>query len=129
MHHFEGNIEIVLKNTTVKKPMDLENMLLRGSRLCKTDWVFGLVIYAGEDTKIRMNANQNVKSKCSVMEKQITNRIVYFQFVTILVLAFIAVLFHLYFHDIFDKDHSYIPKHTLAPGLNYFTYFILLNPL
>ena len=37
-------------------PLSIENLLLRGSRLKSTEWIIGVVVYAGRDTKAEINA-------------------------------------------------------------------------
>lgn len=39
----------------VKEPVDINNLLLRGSVLRKTEWVIGLAINVGSDSKIVQN--------------------------------------------------------------------------
>eukprot|EP00879_Flechtneria_rotunda_P011537 GHRR01012051.1.p2 GENE.GHRR01012051.1~~GHRR01012051.1.p2 ORF type:complete len:102 (+),score=16.18 GHRR01012051.1:549-854(+) len=38
-----------------KQPLDINNLLLRGSVLRKTDWVIGLALNVGNDSKIVQN--------------------------------------------------------------------------
>jgi len=38
-----------------KDPLDINNLMLRGSVLRKTDWVVGLAINVGADSKIVQN--------------------------------------------------------------------------
>ena len=38
------------------EPISIDNVLLRGCNLRNTDWVLGVVVYTGHDTKIMMNA-------------------------------------------------------------------------
>ena len=45
------------------------NVLLRGSQLRNTEYVYGIVIYTGHDSKVMMNASET-PSKRSHVEKQ-----------------------------------------------------------
>ncbi|ORY67355.1 P-type ATPase-like protein [Pseudomassariella vexata] len=40
----------------MSEPISIDNLLLRGCNLRNTDWVLGVVIFTGHDTKIMMNA-------------------------------------------------------------------------
>lgn len=42
-------------NQLRKEPLDINNLLLRGSVLRKTEWVIGLAINVGGDSKIVQN--------------------------------------------------------------------------
>lgn len=37
-------------------PLGPSELLLRGSKLKNTSWVFGVAIYTGEETKLRLNS-------------------------------------------------------------------------
>uniref|UniRef100_A0A8C3WUT0 Phospholipid-transporting ATPase n=1 Tax=Catagonus wagneri TaxID=51154 RepID=A0A8C3WUT0_9CETA len=54
MHHFVGCLEWKGK----KYPLDGGNILLRGCRIRNTDTCYGMVIYAGFDTKIMKNCGK-----------------------------------------------------------------------
>ncbi|XP_054394580.2 phospholipid-transporting ATPase IK isoform X2 [Pongo abelii] len=54
MHHFVG----CLKWNDKKYSLDIGNLLLRGCRIRNTDTCYGLVIYAGFDTKIMKNCGK-----------------------------------------------------------------------
>ncbi|XP_058284118.1 phospholipid-transporting ATPase IK [Hylobates moloch] len=54
MHHFVGCLEWNDK----KYSLDIGNLLLRGCRIRNTDTCYGLVIYAGFDTKIMKNCGK-----------------------------------------------------------------------
>lgn len=49
---FEG---AVVKAAGTRDALDVANLLLRGCTLRNTDWVIGLVLFAGSDTKIFRN--------------------------------------------------------------------------
>lgn len=67
LYRFEGNY--VLKDGT-KFPMDPDQVLLKGSNLRNTDWVLGLCVFTGHDTKIMQNSSNSV-SKRSKNAKQL----------------------------------------------------------
>ena len=80
-------------------------MMLRGSSLRNTDWVIGIVIYAGHQTKIMMNSS-NSKFKMSRIER-ITNRQIVLVFMVQILLCLIGSIFGtIYQFQI--KDYSYL---------------------
>ncbi|GAB1295351.1 Phospholipid-transporting ATPase IK [Apodemus speciosus] len=54
MHHFVGSLEW----NSRKYPLDIGNLLLRGCKIRNTDTCYGMVIYAGLDTKIMKNCGK-----------------------------------------------------------------------
>ncbi len=46
--------------------LDIDNFVLRGSTLRRTSWVLGIVCYAGENTKLKLNSI-NAEAKMSDM--------------------------------------------------------------
>jgi len=50
-------------------PVDMNSVLLRGTVIRNTEWVIGLVIFTGPDTKIMMNSSAT-RSKRSKVERQ-----------------------------------------------------------
>lgn len=54
LNKFEG----VLSWRDEKFALDNEKLLLRGCVLRNTGWCFGLVIFAGKDTKLMMNSGR-----------------------------------------------------------------------
>lgn len=60
-------------------PLDQSQLLLRGSALDNTEWVLGLVLFTGPQTKLMLNQGKN-RFKQSKMEKKI-NKIMAFDLV------------------------------------------------
>lgn len=58
-----------------KVSLNVENLLLRGSSLKNTEWVLGLVVYSGHQTKIMMNS-ANSRFKMSTIEKGTNKQII-----------------------------------------------------
>ncbi|PFH34885.1 hypothetical protein BESB_069180 [Besnoitia besnoiti] len=52
--HARDEASEAIESITV--PINIHNILLRGCRLRNTNWVIGLVIYTGDQTKIQMNS-------------------------------------------------------------------------
>jgi len=52
--------------------LDVDNILLRGSSLKNTEYIYGVVIFTGHDTKVMRNS-ANPKYKFSKLE-HMTNR-------------------------------------------------------
>ncbi|OMJ88057.1 hypothetical protein SteCoe_10131 [Stentor coeruleus] len=67
-----------------------EQFLLRGSSLKNTDWITGITIYTGHESKIMLNSSQS-KVKFSSNEKQMNNQIIYLFFMQLVLCAFCAV--------------------------------------
>ena len=51
IYQFEGKLKMDRPHIETKKA-NLNQFLLRGSILTNTDWIIGMIIYAGHDTKI-----------------------------------------------------------------------------
>lgn len=58
-----------------KVSLNVENLLLRGSSLRNTEWVVGVVVYAGHQTKVMMNS-ANSRYKMSTIEKGTNKQII-----------------------------------------------------
>ncbi|KAG0701783.1 hypothetical protein DFH29DRAFT_1079916 [Suillus ampliporus] len=70
-----------------KSPVDLQTVLLRGTVLRNTDWVIGIVLFTGVDTKIILNSG-GTPSKRSRVERQINPQVL----VNLALLAIMAVV-------------------------------------
>ena len=60
LYKFDGNI--VLKDGT-KYPLDPDMILLKGSSLRNTEWITGLCVFTGHDTKIMKNSSNSVSKR------------------------------------------------------------------
>jgi len=78
LYHFKGTVTI----NNEKISIDYSNFLLRGSSLKNTDFVYGLVVYTGHETKIMLNST-NAKPKQSKVDKKISTMV----FITFMILV------------------------------------------
>ncbi|XP_071969847.1 phospholipid-transporting ATPase IK-like [Engystomops pustulosus] len=112
LHSFVG----VLSWKGRKYPLNNENILLRDCRVRNTDICYGLVIYAGCDTKIMKNAGKVTikRSKVdAVIGKCVAFIVIILVFVTLLLAIGAGIWDTLYSHR-----HNYIPR---TPGLSSFS--------
>lgn len=63
-HSFRGSLAV---GTGDPAPLDASNLLLRGSVLRNTDWIYGLAVYTGPESKIALNM-RNPPSKMGPIE-------------------------------------------------------------
>jgi len=56
LYQFDGEIRIAGMKTVCQ--LTAKNLLLRGSKLKNVEWVVGLVVYTGEDTKSMKNGGK-----------------------------------------------------------------------
>ena len=54
LYEFNGNMQLGRGQKKVVTPINADALLLRGSKLENTEWIFGFVIYTGKDSKLMM---------------------------------------------------------------------------
>lgn len=72
-------------------PLSLQQMLLRDSKLKNTEYVYGVVVFTGHDTKVMQNAT-DPPSKRSKIERKM-DKIIYILFSTLFVISFVGSVF------------------------------------
>jgi phospholipid-transporting ATPase len=65
LEHWDGNVTATMLTKGVIN-CNIKNVLLRGCTLKNTDYVYGIVLYVGNDTKIMQNS-KNAPRKISNM--------------------------------------------------------------
>lgn len=87
LYNFEGNIEV----GEDIYPLGPDNIIYRGSVVRNTNNLLGLVIFTGEESKIRMNAIKNPRTKSPKIQKAI-NLIVLFMVFVVLSLSMFSFM-------------------------------------
>jgi phospholipid-transporting ATPase len=136
LYEFAGTFR--LQNVPFPIPLGSDQILLRGSQLKNTEWVYGLVIYTGHESKLMMNSS-SVPFKRTHVE-QVTNS----QILFLLALLIVLCLFSTIAGEIWnyqnkinhwylgltrltqDKTTNSVPNHF---GYTFLTFFILYNNL
>ncbi|VDO36795.1 unnamed protein product [Onchocerca flexuosa] len=88
----------------LRQPLSISQLLLRGARLKHTQWICGVVLYAGHDAKLLMNS-KIAPLKQSKIDVIINHRIL-FLFFMLITLAFISAV-GAYLFDHKQLTHAY----------------------
>ncbi|XP_027361174.1 phospholipid-transporting ATPase 3-like [Abrus precatorius] len=86
LYTFSGNL--IIQNQTF--PVSPSQLLLRGCSLRNTEYIVGVVIFTGHETKVMMNA-MNVPSKRSTLERKL-DKLILALFATLFVMCFIGAV-------------------------------------
>ncbi|PIA61968.1 hypothetical protein AQUCO_00200157v1 [Aquilegia coerulea] len=75
-----------------KYPLSAQNLLLRDSKLRNTEYVYGVVVFTGHDTKVMQNTT-DPPSKRSTIEIRM-DKIIYILFSILVLISFIGSIFY-----------------------------------
>ncbi len=95
LYNFEGKVN--LGDETL--PLTNNEIIYRGSVLRNTPEVLGLVMYTGEECKIRMNATKNPRIKAPALQTMV-NRVV----VIIVIFVFLLAIFNTVAYQIWQEE-------------------------
>lgn len=84
LYNFEGQFIV----NGEKHSLDPDNVVYRGCVLRNTESVIGVVIFTGEETKIRMNNIKNPRTKSPKLQKNINYIVIFMVCVVVLLSAF-----------------------------------------
>lgn len=82
MYEFNGIVENLSKKE--EHSLEITNIIKKGSSLKNTEFVIGLVIYTGHDTKLMMNQIKGKRKYSDLENKMYTNIIMIFIFLVLL---------------------------------------------
>jgi len=110
LYTFEG----ILKVGDLLVPLSSDQLLLRGSILKNTAWIYAIVTYTGPEAKIQLNSSK-AKSKISIIEKTTHKQIVLILILQLLLSSVCAIgaMFWLDSHP--KAAHGYLEIHFKEP--------------
>jgi len=118
LYNFEGKVTVAMETA----PLTNNEVIYRGSILRNTPEAYGIVIYSGEECKIRMNANKNPRIKAPKLQSNV-NKIV---IIVVLMVAFLA-LFNTIAYTLFKADIGvWYLKHAHVRFSHILTSFIIM---
>lgn len=107
LHKFVG--KLTWKKNTYS--IDNDKILLRGCRLRNTDWAYGLVVYAGHDTKLVQNSGKTVFKRTHIDE--LMNKLVIFILGFLAILLVLCLIGSVVFEEVYGEDFQvYVPYAT-----------------
>lgn len=105
-----------------------DNIVYRGSILRNTQSVLGLVVFTGEETKIRMNNIKNPRVKAPKLQKNINYIVMFMVFVVISLAAFSFMGQRLYYKEN-HKKMWYLRKSSASLTATFMGFIIMYNTL
>ncbi|CAN3479985.1 phospholipid-transporting ATPase Dnf1p [Diutina catenulata] len=113
IHYEDWDEQGTLVNPDAKESVTNDNILLRGTTLRQTDWVIGLVVYTGAETKIMLNSGITPTKKSRISRE--LNLSVILNFVLLFVLCFVSGLVNGLFYNKRDESRLYFEYEPYAP--------------
>ncbi|KAI8508816.1 Phospholipid-transporting ATPase IA [Branchiostoma belcheri] len=127
LYEFVGNVRLRGKMAI---PLNQDQLLLRGAQLRNTQWVFGIVMYTGHETKLMQNTT-SAPIKMSNLDRT-TNMQILLLFLLLIALSLVsAVASEIWTNRRGAKDW-YIGYNLMGPnnfGYTFLTFIILYNNL
>ncbi|KAL8873652.1 MAG: hypothetical protein Q9174_000906 [Haloplaca sp. 1 TL-2023] len=109
LYNFEGRIRVGQENL----PLTNNEIIYRGSTIRNTPEVFAMVIYTGEECKIRMNATKNPRIKAPSLQA-LVNKIVIITVLFVLVLAIFNTVAYEIWQTSTEENSWYITEASVA---------------
>ncbi|XP_060740615.1 probable phospholipid-transporting ATPase IA isoform X3 [Tachysurus vachellii] len=127
LYEFVGNIRLDGHSTV---PLGPDQILLRGAQLRNTQWVHGIVVYTGHDTKLMQNSTRPPLKLSNV--ERITNFQILVLFGCLLAISLVCsigqtIWKYQYGNEAWYMDLNYGGAANF--GLNFLTFIILFNNL
>eukprot|EP00743_Colponemidia_sp_Colp-15_P004663 GILK01005024.1.p1 GENE.GILK01005024.1~~GILK01005024.1.p1 ORF type:complete len:1174 (-),score=231.08 GILK01005024.1:215-3736(-) len=116
LYHFKGNMTL---GHGGQVSLDANQMLLRGSALKNTQWVYGVVIYTGHESKIMKNSTQS-RAKQSTVERLMNRQIIY-----VFLLQMILCLFGGIYNGIWLEEHTRTAGYLHLEEYNFFSAVVI----
>ncbi|GAB1192333.1 hypothetical protein APSETT444_001524 [Aspergillus pseudonomiae] len=125
LYKFDGNVTVAAGE---KMPLTNNEVIYRGSIMRNTEQAVGMVIYTGEECKIRMNANKNPRIKSPALQARV-NRVVMLIVLLVVVLAVACTVAYMYWSDDVEQNSWYLDKANVSYGPIFTSFLIMFNTM
>jgi phospholipid-translocating ATPase len=123
LYNFEGKVTIAGETS----PLTNSEIIYRGSILRNTPYALGMVIYSGEECKIRMNANKNPRIKAPHLQS-IVNKVVVIIVIFVILLAIFNVVAYQIWNN-YEHKSWYLANARVAFFPNLTSFIIMFNTM
>ncbi|KIW86236.1 hypothetical protein Z517_01631 [Fonsecaea pedrosoi CBS 271.37] len=124
LYKFDGRVTI--NGSTL--PLTNSEVLYRGSVLRNTPYAVGLVIYSGEECKIRMNANKTPRVKAPTLQAKV-NKVVIFVASLVIFMAIILTVAYQIWRRTTEEKSWYLQDAKVPFGHVLTSFIIMLNTM
>ncbi|KAF2744978.1 phospholipid-translocating P-type ATPase [Sporormia fimetaria CBS 119925] len=124
LYNFEGRVLVDEKTA----PLTVSEIIYRGSILRNTPDALGLVIYSGEECRIRMNANKNPRIKAPALQT-VVNRIVIIMVIFVLLLSIFNTVAYRIWSNRTEDQLWYMLGSSVSFFPNLTSFIIMFNTL
>ncbi|KAJ4359400.1 drs2 neo1 protein [Ascochyta clinopodiicola] len=123
LYSFEGRVKVGGKQA----PLTLNEIIFRGSILRNTPDAVGLVIYSGEECRIRMNANKNPRIKAPALQGFVNRIVIIIVIFVILLSIFNAVAYKIWQRK--EDELWYLSGSSVAFFPSFTSFVIMFNTM
>ncbi|KAM8977633.1 phospholipid-transporting ATPase IB [Pelodytes ibericus] len=127
LYDFTGTLHLEGNSAVAVGP---DQILLRGAQIRNTQWVIGIVVYTGHDTKLMQNSTKAPLKRSNV--EKVTNVQILVLFCILLVMALISSVGALLWNQKYHETNWYLGTNEAVSnnfGYNLLTFIILYNNL
>ncbi|KAF9883785.1 hypothetical protein FE257_002815 [Aspergillus nanangensis] len=125
LYKFDGNVSVAAGE---KLPLTNNEVVYRGSILRNTEQAVGMVIYTGEECKIRMNANKNPRIKFPSLQAKV-NRVVMLIVLLVVILAVACTVAYKYWSQDVESNAWYLAQANVNLGPIFTSFLIMFNTM
>ncbi|OAL46397.1 phospholipid-translocating P-type ATPase [Pyrenochaeta sp. DS3sAY3a] len=123
LYSFEGRVKVAGKQA----PLTLNEIIFRGSILRNTPDAIGMVIYSGEECRIRMNANKNPRIKAPALQGLVNRIVILIVFFVLALSIFNAVAYRIWRRN--EDEMWFLSDATVAFFPSLTSFIIMFNTM
>ncbi len=123
LYSFEGRVTVDGKQA----PLTLNEVIFRGSILRNTPDAVGMVLYTGEECRIRMNANKNPRTKAPSLQGLVNRIVILIVIFVILLSIFNAVAYKIWQRH--ERQKWYLSHASVAFFPSITSFIIMFNTM
>ena len=130
INKFTGKLSLKTSEVKAYSELSHKNLLLRGTKLKNTDWVVGITVYTGKNTKIMKNGCES-STKISNIERRVNNIILVILLFEVLcsgistLFCFLKCIDNTLFLDYIRQEPN--TNCSAISGISFGSYFILYS--